>query len=326
MSAHNKIEVNQSHPHFKAWLQDLKKLTRPIINHENPSKLIINCPLPMELNEEKIVLNLQPLKQLPHLAQHDFMPTSPFSALPKPIIIAGPCSIESQEQLTKVGQFLNDNKLTFLRGGLFKPRSKHSSFQGLGYEGISLMQRFIENHPCQFVTEVMSIEQIEPLMPITSIFQIGARNMYNTPLLHAIGQQDKPVILKRALSATYEEWLNCAEYIINAGNPRVILCERGIRTFEPQSRNCLDVGAVPIVKSQSALPIIIDPSHACGNRDYVRPLAKAGIAAGADGLIFETHPYPDKALSDGMQSLDLEQASLLVNEIRRLWDHTLPLS
>jgi 3-deoxy-7-phosphoheptulonate synthase len=203
-----------------------------------------------------------------------------------------------------------------LRGGAFKPRSSPYSYQGLGVEGLALLRRAADRHGLALVTEVMTIEQIGPVAESADLIQVGARNMQNYPLLTALGRCGKPVLLKRGMSATIQEWLMSAEYILAAGNARVILCERGIRTFETATRNTLDLSAVPVVKHLSHLPVIVDPSHGVGNRRFVAPMARAAVAAGADGIMVEVHPDPDRALSDGPQSLTFEEFSALVNRCR----------
>ena len=205
-----------------------------------------------------------------------------------------------------------------MRGGAFKPRSSPYSFQGLGEEGLKLLAEAREETGLPVVSEVMDPENLPLVAEYVDILQIGARNMQNFHLLKQVGRLDKPVLLKRGLSATIEEWLMSAEYILNEGNPNVILCERGIRTFETYTRNTLDLSAVPVVKHLSHLPVIVDPSHGVGKRRYVAPLAKAGIVVGADGLIVEVHPRPEKALSDGQQSLSLPEFSDLMHGLRRL--------
>ncbi|PZN13146.1 MAG: 3-deoxy-7-phosphoheptulonate synthase [Bacillota bacterium] len=244
-------------------------------------------------------------------------------------IIAGPCSVESEEGILEVAAFLRQAGCAALRGGAFKPRTSPYSFQGLGVEGLRLLARAREASGLPVVTEVMAPEQVDVVAEYADVLQIGARNMQNFPLLQAVGRTRKPVLLKRGFMATVEEWLLAAEYILAEGNPHVILCERGIRTFETATRNTLDLNAVAVVKSLSHLPVIVDPSHGTGHRDYVIPLARAAIAAGADGLIVEVHPRPDQALSDGPQSLTFPMFEQMVREVeavaqavgRRLYRH-----
>jgi 3-deoxy-7-phosphoheptulonate synthase len=222
-------------------------------------------------------------------------------------VMAGPCSIESREQLMRTADGVAASGATILRGGAFKPRTSPYSFQGLGVKGLELLAEARERTGLPVVTEVMEPSQVDVVAAHADILQVGARNMQNYPLLMAVGRVSKPVLLKRGLSATIEEWLMAAEYIVSSGNPEVILCERGIRTFETYTRNTLDIAAVPVLERLTHLPVIVDPSHATGKRWLVRSLALAGVAAGADGIMVEVHPEPELALSDGEQSLTLEQ-------------------
>lgn len=234
------------------------------------------------------------------------------------VIMAGPCSVENREQLLETARAVKEAGAHILRGGAFKPRSSPYSFQGLGEEGLKILAEAREATGMPVISEVMDPENLPLVAEYVDILQIGARNMQNFHLLKAVGRLQKPVMLKRGLSATIEEWLMSAEYILNEGNPHVILCERGIRTFETHTRNTLDLSAVPVVKHLSHLPIIVDPSHGVGKRRYVAPMSKAGIVAGADGLMIEVHPHPEKALSDGPQSLTLPEFDDLMSDIGRL--------
>ncbi len=222
-------------------------------------------------------------------------------------VMAGPCSVESLEQTMEAAVRVAKAGARFLRGGAFKPRSSPYAFQGLGEEGLKIMAKCREETGLSLVTEIMSPQHVDLLCKYTDIIQIGVRNMQNYSLLEAVGKTTIPVLLKRGLMSTIEEWLMSAEYILANGNPNVILCERGIRTFEKYTRNTLDIAAVSLVKNLSHLPVVVDPSHATGIRDLVGPMSRVGIAAGADGLIIEVHPEPDKALSDGAQSLYPDQ-------------------
>ncbi len=221
-------------------------------------------------------------------------------------LMAGPCSIESREQLIETALSVAESGATILRGGAFKPRTSPYSFQGLGVQGLRLLAEARELTGLPVVTEVMEPNQVEVVAEYADILQVGARNMQNYPLLTAVGRSGRPVMLKRGFASTIEEWLMAAEYIVAGGNPSVILCERGIRTFETYTRNTLDLAAVPLLHHLTHLPVIVDPSHATGKRWLVKPMAMAGIAAGADGVMVEVHPRPDTALSDGEQSITLE--------------------
>lgn len=231
------------------------------------------------------------------------------------VVMAGPCSVESREQLMEIAHDIKTAGGHILRGGAYKPRTLPYSFQGLGEEGLKLLAEARRETGLPIVTEVMSPEDVELVEAYTDILQIGSRNMQNFSLLKRVGRAEKPVLLKRGMSATIEEWLGCAEYVLNEGNREVILCERGIRTYETITRNTLDVSAVPILKQLSDLPVIVDPSHGTGIRSLVSPMAKAGVAAGADGLLIEVHSHPEKALSDGDQSLRPLEFTDLMSEI-----------
>lgn len=232
------------------------------------------------------------------------------------IIMAGPCSVESEEQIFACAEVVAKTGGQFLRGGAFKPRSSPYAFQGLGEEGLKMMRAAADAYGLKVVTEVMDAEQLELVDEYTDMLQLGARNMQNFSLLKVLGTTQTPILLKRGLSSTIEEWLMSAEYIIANGNPNVVFCERGIRTFETATRNTLDLSAVPVIKKKSHLPIIVDPSHGVGIRDKIAPMALAGVAAGADGLMIEFHPDPPKAKSDGPQSLYFNQFEALMGQIR----------
>ncbi|HIE23187.1 MAG TPA: 3-deoxy-7-phosphoheptulonate synthase [Candidatus Korarchaeota archaeon] len=232
------------------------------------------------------------------------------------IVIAGPCSVEDEGQLIETARAVKRAGASMLRGGAFKPRTSPYSFQGLGEIGLKLLAKAREETGLPVVTEVMSVEQLDLVARFADVLQVGARNMYNYPLLKALGRIRKPVILKRGLSATIEEWLLSAEYIALGGNRNIILCERGIRTFEKATRNTLDLSAVPLIAKFSSLPIIVDPSHGTGIRYLVPPMARAAAAAGSDGIMVEVHVNPDKALSDASQSLSLDEFSKLMADLR----------
>ena len=233
-------------------------------------------------------------------------------------IIAGPCAVESEEQLMTIARAVKAQGAQALRGGAFKPRTSPYSFQGLGEEGLKLLQKAKAETGMPIVTEIMDQEQFDMVCEYTDILQIGARNMQNFSLLKQAGKSKKPVLLKRGLSATIEEFLMAAEYIMSQGNPNIILCERGIRTFETYTRNTLDLSAIPAIKELSHLPIIVDPSHAAGKWRMVEPLSKAAIAVGADGLIIEVHHQPELALSDGAQSLKPEKFASLMEAVNKI--------
>lgn len=233
-------------------------------------------------------------------------------------VMAGPCSIESEEQLFLIGKAVKENGAHFLRGGAFKPRTSPYSFQGLGEKGLQYLQRVGKELDLITVSEVMDGDQIELVASYSDVLQIGARNMQNFTLLKKLGTVNNPILLKRGMSATYQDFLMSAEYIISAGNPNVILCERGIRTYETYSRNTLDLAAVPILRELSHLPIIVDPSHGVGIRKMVPPMARAAVAAGADGIMVEIHPDPDKAFSDAEQTLSLEQFKTMMDDLKKI--------
>jgi 3-deoxy-7-phosphoheptulonate synthase len=232
------------------------------------------------------------------------------------VIMAGPCTIESEQQVFEIAKRVARSGARVLRGGAYKPRTSPYAFQGMGVEGLKLLRAAADENRMATVSEVMEISQIEGMLPYVDILQVGARNMQNFNLLSALGQIRKPILLKRGMSATIQEWLLASEYIMNGGNYDVILCERGIRTFETYTRNTLDISAIPVIDKLSHLPIIADPSHATGRRDKVMPLARAIVAAGADGVLIEVHHDPDHALCDGPQSLYPDQFARLMDELR----------
>jgi 3-deoxy-7-phosphoheptulonate synthase len=232
-------------------------------------------------------------------------------------IMAGPCSIESEEQIIKVLDHLKENGIKLMRGGVFKPRSSPYAFRGLGIEGLKLWHSLAQEAGIKIVTEVMQVSQIEEMYPYVDIYQVGARNTQNFNLLDELGKVDKAVMIKRGISGTIEELLQSAEYVFSGGNEKLILCERGIRTYERASRNTLDLNAVPILKAKSHLPVVVDPSHGIGIREYVPQMALSGVMSGADGIIYETHEIPEKAYSDGQQTLDFSQSALLADWIKK---------
>ena len=230
-------------------------------------------------------------------------------------VMSGPCAVESEEQIFETAKAIRASGAKILRGGAYKPRTSPYSFQGMEEAGLKLMREAADANDLAVVSEVTSERALEAAIPYVDILQIGARNMQNFYLLKEAGKTHLPVLLKRGLSATIDEWLNAAEYIMAEGNEQVVLCERGIRTFETSTRNTLDISAVPVIRTKSHLPIIIDPSHSTGVRSYVAPIARAAVAVGCDGLMIETHPNPAKALSDGPQSLTFPQFEALMKEL-----------
>jgi 3-deoxy-7-phosphoheptulonate synthase len=234
------------------------------------------------------------------------------------LMIAGPCAVENKEQIFTITEFLSKHNIKFLRGGAYKPRTSPYSFQGLKTEGLQLMRDAADKYGMSVVSEIMSSDKIEEFEEYVDIIQVGTRNMQNYPLLRTLGKSKKPILLKRGMSSTIEEWLLAAEYIVSGGNEKVILCERGIRTFENSTRNTVDISAIPLVKILSHLPVILDPSQGTGVRDLIKPISQAAIAAGADGLIIEVHNQPEEALSDGDQSLFFDQFQNMLQPLNQL--------
>jgi 3-deoxy-7-phosphoheptulonate synthase len=269
---------------------------------------------------EEIIHISHPFK----LASRDFHPQGTIVELGRGVTIggtelvvaAGPCAVETAMQINEVAERVGQAGAKMLRGGAFKPRSSPYSFQGLGEEGLELLRKAADRHGLLVVSEVMDPSQVEIMLPYVDVMQVGARNMQNYHLLRALGEISKPVLLKRGMSATIEELLLSAEYILSGGNYNVILCERGIRTFDTYMRNTMDIAAIPVIKQLSHLPVVADPSHGTGRRDKVAPMARAAVAAGADGLLIEVHPDPERALSDGAQSLYTDQFARLMEDVR----------
>jgi 3-deoxy-7-phosphoheptulonate synthase len=268
---------------------------------------------------ERTVPILRPFK----LASRDFHPQDtvvPVNGVTiggkQLVVMAGPCSVEGRDQLLETARAVKSAGAQMLRGGAFKPRTSPYSFQGLGEEGLRFLAAARKETGLPVITEVMTPEQVPLVTIYADVLQIGARNMQNYALLHAVGEAQRPVLLKRGLMSTVEEWLMSAEYILSHGNNRIILCERGIRTFEKYTRNTLDISAVPLLKQLSHLPVIVDPSHGTGKRELVGAMSKAAVAAGADGLLIEVHPHPSQALSDGAQSLNPETFARLIVELQ----------
>ncbi len=235
-------------------------------------------------------------------------------------IMGGPCSIEGVDQVDDIAAFLKTQRVAVMRGGAFKPRSSPYSFQGMGLDGLEMFAAGARKQGLKIITEVLAPSQIESMLPFVDIFQVGARNTQNFSLLQELGRVDKPVLLKRGISGTLEELLQSAEYIFSSGNEKIILCERGIRTFEKAYRNTLDINAIPVLKDKSHLPVVVDPSHGIGLRSFVEPIALAGIIAGADGVLVEIHPTPEEAFSDGAQTLNFKEAEQLFTKAQALTD------
>lgn len=286
------------------------------------------------INRDQFVLmpgvdRVVPISRSYKLASREFSPEDtvfPLNGLNleagQVVLIAGPCSVESRSQIIEAAHAVREAGAHALRGGAFKPRTSPYSFQGLGEEGLEYLAEARQQTGLPIVTEVMSPSQVEIVASHADVMQIGARNMQNYALLHAVGESGHPVLLKRGMSATIEDLLMAAEYILSHGNRRVMLCERGIRTFETATRNTTDINAVPVLKMSTHLPVILDPSHGTGHWEYVNAIARAGIAAGADGLMIEVHPNPDEALSDGGQSLKPERFAELVIQIKAIAEAT----
>lgn len=259
------------------------------------------------------------------LASREMHPADTYVKLPQTTIgpgtftlIAGPCSVENEEMILRTAEFLRERGVRLLRAGAFKPRTSPYAFQGMGLEGLKILERVRQRTGIGIVTELMDTDNADAVEASADIIQIGARNMQNFSLLKRVSKASKPVLLKRGLSATLEEWLMAAEYVMAGGNYNVILCERGVRTFSDHSRNTLDLSVIPPAKKLSHLPVLVDPSHGTGKRDYVPPMALASLAAGADGLLLEIHPDPDHALSDGAQSLEFAAFEKLLESLKRL--------
>jgi 3-deoxy-7-phosphoheptulonate synthase len=275
-------------------------------NNYNDPSAIGGCSVPVKINRksrsEPTIVDVRGIK----------------IGTPKVVVIAGPCAVENHEQLFETAMNVKNSGAVLLRGGAFKPRSSPYNFQGLGEEGVKLLKEASMETGLPFVTEVMDTRQVEFVSEYADMLQVGSRNMHNYPLLREVGMQKKPVLLKRGMMATIEEFLLAAEYILNQGNDQVVLCERGIRTFETSTRNTLDLSAVPMLKHLTHLPVIVDPSHGTGHRWMVPSMSKAAVAAGADGLIMEVHYKPEEALCDGHQSLSPEEFSKLMSDLRKV--------
>jgi 3-deoxy-7-phosphoheptulonate synthase len=295
---------------------------RTLIGAIGDERVLRAIPLEAVPGVEKVMAVLAPYKLASREFQHEDTVINVNSVEiggKRVVVMAGPCAVESEEQITTIAEIVKGAGALMLRGGAFKPRTGPYSFQGLGDEGLQMLAAAKKKVGLPVITEVMSTEDIDLVAEFTDVFQIGARNMQNFMLLKGVGQTRKPVMLKRGMSATIEEFLLAAEYILSQGNLNVMLCERGIRTFETYTRNTLDINAVPVLKQLSHLPVIVDPSHGTGRRELVAPVSKAAIAAGADGLIIEVHHDPENSMTgDGAQSLLPEQFSELMEELQRL--------
>ena len=294
---------------------------RTIIGVIGDERVLQNQPLSIYPGVEKVLPILAPYK----LVSREFRKENTVVQVDgvaigekRIVIMAGPCAVETKELLFSIAQEVKDAGALFLRGGAFKPRTSPYAFQGLGEEGLEYLAEAKRKTGLRIVTELMDPRDIPLMMRYTDMIQIGARNMQNFRLLAEVGSYEKPVLLKRGLSATIKEFLLSAEYILSSGNHRVVLCERGIRTFETATRNTLDLSAVPLIRQLSHLPIIVDPSHAVGKTDLVSPMAKAAIAAGADGLLIEVHSNPEEAYSDGEQAMLPRDFATLVSDLRRV--------
>ncbi len=235
-------------------------------------------------------------------------------------IMAGPCSIETESQVEQTIEHLKKNKVRIMRGGVFKPRSSPYAFRGLGVEGLKMWHKQAREAGIKIISEVMQVSQIAAMYDYIDVYQVGARNTQNFNLLDELGKVDKPVMIKRGISGTIEELLSSAEYVFSGGNEKLILCERGIRTYEKASRNTMDINAIPILKEKSHLPVVADPSHGIGIREYVEPVALAAVMAGADGIIYETHQKPEEAFSDGQQTLDFQESEVMIKRLRKAFE------
>ena len=294
---------------------------RTIVGVIGDKKIIANLEMEMMAGVEKTVRITEKYK----LVSRDFHPLDTVIDVDgvkiggeELTVMAGPCAVENYEQLRESAQAVKQCGAKILRGGAFKPRTSPYDFQGLGEEGLKLLRKVADEFDMKVVTEIVDRDDLELVETYADILQVGARNMQNFQMLKALGKSSKPVMLKRGLSATISEWLNAAEYIMNGGNEKVIFCERGIRTYETYTRNTLDLSAVVALKELSHLPVIVDPSHGTGRRSMIAPMSKAGIAAGADGLMIEVHPHPEIALSDGNQSLTPEDFKNLMESLNAI--------
>lgn len=298
-----------------------KGKTKTVIGVIGDQKEEVKASLEALTCVEKVVSVSYPFK----LVSRDFQPEDSIIEIDdvkiggeELVLMVGPCAVENEKVLIDTARVAREKGCQFLRGGAYKPRTSPYSFQGLGEEGLELLSKVKQKKGLLVVSEVMEKEQVELVKDHVDLLQIGTRNMQNYNLLKSVGKQDKPVLLKRGMSSTIEEWLMAAEYIMAEGNFNVILCERGIRTFETATRNTLDLSAIPVVKSKSHLPVVVDPSHGVGKSSFVASMSKAAVAAGADGLLIEVHPDPQEAISDGAQSLNLDELRELVDKLKQI--------
>lgn len=314
------LEKNTTHPQAQQLIERLNNMGLKAVKEQKGDRIAVAIVSGIDANTQEAhfsnlpyVENVKSFSQQFKLAGKDLRDQKHIIKVKGKTIgdntlcmMAGPCSVENEEQIHRIAQSVKKSGAEFLRGGAFKPRTSPYDFQGLGEDGIRYLQNAARENDMVSVSEVMDIDQLEIALGKIDLLQVGARNMQNYTLLKALGNTQTPVMLKRGFAATYREFLNAAEYILNAGNPNVILCERGIRTFENYTRNTLDIGAVPALKALTHLPIIIDPSHGTGIRDMVAPMSYAAVAAGADGIMVEVHYDPDRSYSDAQQAISTE--------------------
>jgi 3-deoxy-7-phosphoheptulonate synthase len=325
------MRADASAEDIKAVITDVEELGLQTHAYYGTERTVIGVlgdsrNLPLEqLRRQSGVHRLVPISRPYKLASREFRPEDTVFPVDgssigdgSMLVIAGPCSVEDRTQLLETAQAVHEAGAHLLRGGAYKPRTSPYSFQGMGEAGLELLVEARELTGLPIVTEVMAPEKVPLVSQYADVLQVGARNMQNYALLHAVGESDTPVLLKRSMSATVEELLMAAEYILSHNNNKIMLCERGIRTFESFTRNTTDINAIPVLKAQTHLPVILDPSHSTGHWEYVAAIARAGVAAGADGLIIEVHPHPHEAFSDGPQSLKPERFVTLMNQIRAI--------
>lgn len=323
------MKNNATEKEIDTVVKAMKKLSLTAEKLPGAQRTVIGIMGNKDFVDQNRVLNFPGVKEIIHvtkkyrLVSREFQPENTLVKInektvfggKKPVIIAGPCAIESYEQLLKIAKKIKSLGVNMLRGGAYKPRTSPYSFQGLGEDGLKIMHKVSHEIGIPIISEITSVDNLDLFQKYVDMIQIGSRNMHNFDLLQKVAKLKKPILLKRGMSATMEEFLLAAEYILKEGNPNVVLCERGIRTFENSSRNILDLNTLALIKIESHLPIIVDPSHAAGRYDLVTPLAKAGLASGADGLIIEVHNNPKEAMSDGEQSLNFHSFESLIKEL-----------